>query len=201
MVFPNTRHRLCQWHISKNVNTNISSLYREPGFRDMFSYLLYNCDCENDFEEKWTEMMVTWDCLNVSWLQKLYNLREKWAPAFSRDTFSCNISSSQRSESTNNVFQHMACKTMILTEFVHHFEQNAEKMHEIEVIDNYNCAHGKPRVLVCDSGILKHACKVYTHKIFGLFQDEFLQCVSQKEVQSSHDNTIHMYKIRKEGGD
>ncbi|CAK9149494.1 unnamed protein product [Ilex paraguariensis] len=32
-------------------------------------------------------------------------------------------------------------------------------MSEIEVIDDYNCAHGKPRVLVRDSGILKRWTK------------------------------------------
>ena len=59
----------------------------------------------------------------------------------------------------------MASKTLTLTEFVRHYEQNAEKMHEVEVIDDFNCANGKPRIASRGSGILKHACKAYTQNI------------------------------------
>ena len=38
------------------------------------------------------------------------------------------MKASSRSESTTNVFQHMACKTMRLTEFVHEYEKASKIM-------------------------------------------------------------------------
>lgn len=199
-VLPNTKHRLCQWHISKNAAVNIFGLLHEQGFRNMFNFWMYKCDNESEFEETWKKMVEAWGCSNQSWLLKLYDIRDKWAPAFSRDIFSCNISSSQRSDSTNNVFQHMACKTLALAEFVHHYEKNAEKMREAEVTDDFKCVHGKPTIISRGSGILKHACKVYTNKIFSMFQDEFLQTTSYSVAEHISNDALHLYKIRREDG-
>ncbi|XP_038711714.1 protein FAR1-RELATED SEQUENCE 5-like [Tripterygium wilfordii] len=127
-VFPNTRHRLCEWHIAKNAATNIPQLYGQPEFKNkFFTKLLHGCENEEEFQSTWDKMVQCWDVGSNKWLKRLYELRVKWCPAFSFDTFSAGIRSIQRSESTNNVFHHMACKSMTLTEFVKHYEENARK--------------------------------------------------------------------------
>ena len=51
MVFPNTQHSLCTWHIEKNANQNIPHLYHNLGFKDTsFLVHIYRYRSEKEFE-------------------------------------------------------------------------------------------------------------------------------------------------------
>ncbi|VFQ87215.1 unnamed protein product [Cuscuta campestris] len=101
-VFPNSKHRLCVWHISENSKKHIRDLRNQDGFLDLFDHVLKLCHTIPEFEYYWNRLVTEYSCMNNDWLKKLYNLREKWCPAFSKDFFSAGILSSQRSESTNH---------------------------------------------------------------------------------------------------
>ncbi|KAK9196333.1 hypothetical protein WN943_004461 [Citrus x changshan-huyou] len=62
------------------------------------------------------EMIKKFKLEDHSWLRKLHSLKEKWCPAFSLDTFSANMKSTQRSESTDNVFHDNEAKEVRLEE-------------------------------------------------------------------------------------
>ena len=49
------------------------------------------------------------------------------------------MKASSRSESVNNIFQHMACKTMRLTEFVHEYEKASKNMRVEELEEDFRC--------------------------------------------------------------
>ncbi|XP_019261901.1 PREDICTED: protein FAR1-RELATED SEQUENCE 5-like [Nicotiana attenuata] len=200
-VFPDTCHHLCKWHIDRNAQKNIPQLYWKSGFREKyFDKLLWRCKSESEFELVWQKMIEEWDCGSNSWLQRLYDLREKWCPAFSRSIFFADIKSTQRSESTNRVFTEMACKTMSLTEFVNHYEQRAAEMRDIEATEDYKC-RGTPKLAIDDCRLLKHAATLYTRTIFTRFQHEFLQGISKKVINTEINGTCHTYTILKgEGG-
>lgn len=66
-------------------------------------------------------MIEEWNTGENKWLKRLYERCGKWHPAFTNDTFSAGIRSSQSSESTNSVFQHMTNKSMNLIEFIHQY--------------------------------------------------------------------------------
>ncbi|KAL3730191.1 hypothetical protein ACJRO7_027235 [Eucalyptus globulus] len=166
VVFPNTQHRLCTWHIIQNAIKNIPQLYHKPDFRDKYFFrLMYRCKLEDEFESIWMEMEEEWDTQNNNWLQRLYGLRHKWSSAFGRDIFSCGIRSSQRSESTNNVFQHFSKKTSSLIKFVYYYEEQLKHIREIEIQDDYR-SRGKLKLQVSSNELLEHAAAVYTHTIF-----------------------------------
>lgn len=195
-VFPNTHHRLCPWHIIKNANQNIPQLYHKSGFRDKyFLRLMYRCKSEDEFESTWMEMEEEWGTQNNNWLQRLYGLRHKWSSAFGRDIFLCDIWSSQRSESTNNVFQHISKKTSSLVQFVHYYEEQLNHMRETEIQDDYN-SRGKPKLQVSYNGILIHAASVYTRTIFQKFNEEFLECLSEQISGITFDGSVYLYTIR-----
>ncbi|XP_015168765.1 protein FAR1-RELATED SEQUENCE 5-like [Solanum tuberosum] len=195
-VFPNTCHRLCEWHIDRNAQKNIPQLYWKQGFRNYFDTLLWRCKSESEFEVIWQNMICDWNCADNSWLQKLYDLRKKWCPAFSRSIFSADIKSTQRSESTNRVFTEMTCKTMSITEFLKHYEQRTTEMHDTEATEDYKC-QGKPKLFVEDCGILKHAGSVYSRRIFTRFQHEFLQGTTKKLIHVETIGTCTKYTILK----
>ncbi|KAK3429729.1 hypothetical protein EUGRSUZ_E01219, partial [Eucalyptus grandis] len=199
IVFPNTQHRLCTWHIEKNANKNIPHLYQKSRFKDKyFSRLMYKCKSEDEFESTWRKMQEEWDTENNSWLQRLYDLRHKWSSAFGRDIFSCGIKSSQRSESTNNVFQQFSKKTSTLIQFVHYYEEQLKHMREIENQDDYS-SRGTPRLQISYNGILTHAASVYTRAIFGRFYEEFLQSLSEKISGTTFDGFIYEYTLKCDG--
>ncbi|KAB2599464.1 protein FAR1-RELATED SEQUENCE 5-like [Pyrus ussuriensis x Pyrus communis] len=108
VVFPGTCHHLCTWHISTNATRNIPTLYEIPEFKRLFNKCLNGCQTELEFQHTW--------------------IHEKWCPMFSQDDFSVRIKSTQRSESMNNVFHRMSTKTMTLTEFMLHYEKQANGM-------------------------------------------------------------------------
>ena len=68
-------------------------------------------------------MIRDYNLAGHKWLKSLYEICEKWSHVFSLNIFSANMKASSRSESTDNVFQSMATKTMRLTEFVHEYEK------------------------------------------------------------------------------
>lgn len=48
--------------------------------------------------------------------------------------------------------------------FLYHYEKKNEKMHLVELEDDYRCKHGVPHFKV-RSDILNHVANVYTNKI------------------------------------
>ncbi|XP_040363289.1 protein FAR1-RELATED SEQUENCE 5-like isoform X3 [Rosa chinensis] len=136
-VFPGTQHRLCTWHISKNAGKRIGSYLANPEFKKQFNKCLHGCSTETEFQASWDDMISRYNLGGNSWLEKLYSLREKWCPVFSLDTFSAKIRSTQRSESTNNVFHQISTHTMELIKFVHHYEKKIEEMRLAELEDDY----------------------------------------------------------------
>ena len=123
IVLPDTCHRLCLWQISKNAAENFPRHYGIPKFKSRFNKILYNCEIDTEFESCWEALLRDYNLVGNKWLNSLYENHERWYSAFSHNIFSARIKASSRSESVNNFFQHMACKTMRLKEFVHEYEK------------------------------------------------------------------------------
>ncbi|XP_019174999.1 PREDICTED: protein FAR1-RELATED SEQUENCE 5-like [Ipomoea nil] len=101
-VFSNSNHRLCIWHIGENSKKHIKSLRNKKGFLELFNFLLKYTDTEAEFEFYWTRMMTEYGCHQNVWLNKLYSIREKWCPAFSKEYFS-DVSEWRSRENGENV--------------------------------------------------------------------------------------------------
>ncbi|KAF2285971.1 hypothetical protein GH714_009272 [Hevea brasiliensis] len=81
------------------------------------------------------------------------------------NTMVCNegeFKSSQRSESTNNVLNGIANKSISLTKFVLSFEDVVARWRSEETSEDYNCKKGLPSLTIRNSGILNHAAKTVT---------------------------------------
>ncbi|KAF2324468.1 hypothetical protein GH714_014577 [Hevea brasiliensis] len=108
--------------------------------------------------------------------------------------------SSQRSESTNNVLNGIANKSISLTKFVLSFEDVVARWRSEEASEDYNCKKGLPSLTIRNSGILNHAAKVYTNKIFKLFQNELLNGIATNWSEiACHDN-VYSFEVVGEWG-
>ena len=129
IVFSETRHRLCTWHIAKNAAQQLATYYTRLELKQYYNKYFYGCSNNaTEFEASWVEMIKKFKLEDHSWLRKLYSLKEKWCPAFSLDTFSANTKSTQRSESTDNVSHQISAKTIELITVVWHYDNEANEM-------------------------------------------------------------------------
>lgn len=122
----------------------------------------------------------------------VYNFKQKCF-------FSAGIQSSQCSESTNNVLNGIASKTTCLTKIFLAFEDLVVGWHSIELELDFHCKPGLPSCAIKNSGIMNHGAKIYTHKIFKLFENEFLNGVATTWNEFGSEDHLCNYEVIEEG--
>ncbi|KAK4601355.1 hypothetical protein RGQ29_010777 [Quercus rubra] len=200
VVLPDTCHRLCLWHISKNAAENLPRHYGNPEFKSRFNKILYNCETKIEFQSCWDALLRDYNLVGNKWLSTLYENRERWCSVFSHNIFSCRMKASSRSESTNNVFQHMASKTMRLTEFVHEYEKASKNMRTEELEEDFRCKQGTSFQIVQNCGLLQHASSVYTRTMFKRFELEITSTLGVTHQDVNSDGVSFTYEVIEGGG-
>ncbi|KAG8367783.1 hypothetical protein BUALT_Bualt16G0108600 [Buddleja alternifolia] len=103
-TWPNTCHRLCIWYIYENAAIHLSSVFASfTNFSKDFSSCIYDYEEEEDFVNAWKEMLRTYGLETNEWLERLFNIRKKWALVYGRQSFCADLTTTQRSESMNSV--------------------------------------------------------------------------------------------------
>ncbi|XP_057247414.1 protein FAR1-RELATED SEQUENCE 5-like [Beta vulgaris subsp. vulgaris] len=190
-AFPTSRHRLCLWHLSQNANQQFGLMKADKEYKNIFHKCLSGCITTTEFEQTWTTMTTKYKLEDDRWFNRLYNLKEKWCTAFSKDFFSAGILSSQRSESANHAIGFKASKTTSLSDFFSIFQQTIIRWRRQEERDDFDCTKGVPKSDLCMSPLLKHAALVYTHTLFRDFEDEFKHAMASAiELVGTQGNTL-----------
>nr|GLL44724.1 protein FAR1-RELATED SEQUENCE 5-like [Ipomoea trifida] len=111
--------------------------------------VLYNEGCvnENEFENCWKSMVSKYGLEDHALFRRLYELKEKWCTALSKDFFSAGTLTSQRSESTNHAIGFNAKKTTSLMQFYKIFKETVKrwtKFAKSEIWDRSHIESGRP---------------------------------------------------------
>ncbi|XP_024990577.1 protein FAR1-RELATED SEQUENCE 5-like [Cynara cardunculus var. scolymus] len=179
IAFPESKHRLCMWHITKKLNSKISNyLQHRTPFVSEFNKLVWNVHLAPDeFEMKWLNMMDLYGLHGDSRFDELYEIRESWIPAYYKDYhMSGLIKTTSRSESINGFFNVYAYFWHDLVIFLRSFDN---------AIESQRTTHGSlvvttkstvPR-LVSSCKLEAHAAEVYTRTIFFEVQKELRKAV------------------------
>ncbi|XP_044479705.1 protein FAR-RED IMPAIRED RESPONSE 1-like isoform X2 [Mangifera indica] len=122
IVFPNTRHRWCLWHIMKKLPEKLRGYCEYEHIKFSLQNIVYDSLTSDEFEERWNKFIDKYNLLNNAWLLGLYNERRRWVPAFLKDTFWAGMSTTQRSESMHSFFDGYVNSKTTLKQFVEQYE-------------------------------------------------------------------------------
>ncbi|XP_023633375.1 protein FAR1-RELATED SEQUENCE 5 [Capsella rubella] len=154
-VFPETKQRLCVWHIYQNAAKKLSHIFHGvEQFAMDLSKCVYDHEEEEDWLFAWSDMLKKHNLTENKWLKNLFELREKWAMVYGRHTFTADMRSYD-----------LLC-------FFEHYERVLEDRRYKELIADFNMMHTSP-VLSATVEMLQHAEEVYTPEVFSLFQKQY----------------------------
>ncbi|KAL4385753.1 hypothetical protein GQ457_15G014850 [Hibiscus cannabinus] len=194
-VLPKTTHHFCMWHIEKKFPEILSHVYHQNAdFKKEFSSCIHNTLTPDEFEDSWMRVIQTYNLQGNSWLEKIYSIREKWVPAFLRNTFCAGMSTTQRSESLNKFFKDYVNANTSVSKFVLKFEEALNDRYNKEREKNFKTINSKPILKTLYPMEAEASC-IYTRKLFRMFQDELIH--AQKYVADRADVTggVKVYKV------
>ncbi|XP_042516105.1 protein FAR1-RELATED SEQUENCE 5-like [Macadamia integrifolia] len=107
VVLPETYHRFCVWQIYQNALVHhLTTVFGgSKSFDKDFSNCIFEHEEEEDFIQAWESMLDKYDLRGNTWLQKLFEEKEKWALAYGRVAFCADMKSTQFSESMYSVLR------------------------------------------------------------------------------------------------
>ncbi|XP_035543634.1 protein FAR-RED ELONGATED HYPOCOTYL 3-like [Juglans regia] len=197
-VFPETRHRLCLWHILKKVPEKLGSYaaYRS-GLKTQLMKCVYDTQTIEEFEKCWAEFLNTYDLHENPWLKSLYVEREHWVPVFLKEHFWAGMSTTQRSESMNAFFDGYVHSKTNLKEFVDQFDSALKKKIENE---NHAEFQSLSQVIPCvsRSPIEKKFQELYTNAKFREVQQQVIGVLDLDPCLRTSDGVMKSYLVEDE---
>ncbi|KAJ1279460.1 hypothetical protein BS78_04G158700 [Paspalum vaginatum] len=199
-VFPNTCHRIAHWHIQKSAHSRLGALNVSKDFNKMFTKCLQGCDSETEFEETWSQMLLEFKLQDNKWLKKLYKLKRKWCSALNKCTFDGGVEYEPQCDSMSNIFNSVADKLISLSAIAIAVDKQTEDWRGKELDEDTRCLQKPPACIIKHSDILNHAAKVYTHRIYKLFETDFLDgCGATKFKELPCEDNTHRFEMTMQG--
>lgn len=143
VVFPDTIHRLCLWHVINRYQPLINELYArftKENFKEKFNSVVHHPLTTGEFETAWSMLLTEFGLESDPTLQTMYAIREDWVPCYFKDDYCGTMSSTQRSESVNHIVKkchvdantplHLFAKQMM--KFIHRRKMD-------EATETYGC--------------------------------------------------------------
>ncbi|XP_037468064.1 protein FAR1-RELATED SEQUENCE 5-like [Triticum dicoccoides] len=82
-IFPNTKHRLCMWHILMKLPEKVGPILRNnEDFKPKFMACVCGSETPDEFESRWSSIISEFGLEDNEWLKEKYDLRQSWIPAY-----------------------------------------------------------------------------------------------------------------------
>ncbi|KAG6477257.1 hypothetical protein ZIOFF_066510 [Zingiber officinale] len=147
------------------------------------------------FESCWLALIEKFDLGENSWLQLLFDIRQKWVPAYVKDVFTAEVSFTQKPESLVNFFEkYFNTKTSLLV-LASLLEQAMAGWYEREALEDLASSYTRP-ILSTPSNMLKQVVDIYTRTIFDVFQEEFVESLGYL-IDKIDDGVICKFNVTK----
>ncbi|KAL4393338.1 hypothetical protein AHAS_Ahas02G0042000 [Arachis hypogaea] len=191
-IFPNATHRLCGWHIQKNVMANIKS----KGFSDDFRRWLYAPWHPDEFEEYWKNMIKKYGLEENEWVLNEYQKRKSWASAYLRDKFCAEFRTTSRSEGINNFIKRFIGIHQSLLDLVQNLEYALRDYRHNELVSQFKTVYGEPMLTTRLAALELCAVNFYTWEMFGKVKTEIEGVVALDVINEENISTIVVLKVK-----
>nr|XP_020176599.2 protein FAR1-RELATED SEQUENCE 5-like [Aegilops tauschii subsp. strangulata] len=170
MVFPDSTHRCCKWHVFRVARTKLGKMLgKDEPFAKAFYGCINDSDTVEEFEERWKQMVESFGVADKKHLKNMWDSREMWAPVYFRNKFFPFTGTTGRSEGLNSYFKTLNHHGDSVWTFVQQFELCQELMLDRE--DNAGFINEATRPpLWGNYNIEKQAADFYTREVFSKFQ-------------------------------
>ncbi|KAF7139329.1 hypothetical protein RHSIM_Rhsim07G0159000 [Rhododendron simsii] len=172
-ALPNTFHRYCIWHIVNKFSQKIDALSYKQHYDD-FKKCIWNSESPQEFEIRWAEVVQKAKLSDNEWLKAMYDIRDRWIPAYTKHIFSAHMTSSQRAEISHSFFKKYVSKENSMLDFVTRFNRALSKLRHNELDLDHKDINEKP-VLKSSWLMENRMSELYTRNVFHKFQEEFFQ--------------------------
>ncbi|XP_073362873.1 protein FAR1-RELATED SEQUENCE 5-like [Aegilops tauschii subsp. strangulata] len=177
-VFPDVWHRICTWHIEKNMKIHLSHKSLKE-----FRTLLYYSTSTATFEERWHAFSKRWQSeKTVTWLRRMYKKRRLWAAAYLTEGFWLGMKSNQRSKSLNSCLHLHLDGEMTLVDMILHYENAVVRIRENEARDDCTASQSLPVPVTSSRELEIAASHVFTPANFYMLQAD-LRKIGGMEIE------------------
>jgi zinc finger SWIM domain-containing protein 3 len=189
---------LCTWHLMQNALKHVGHLLRgENGFRSDLNACFKVWGEKEEFLVAWDELLHKHNACDNSWLKRLFEVKEKWAKAYVKMSFSAGMTSTQLSESLNADLKDYLQSDYDIVKFFTHFERLLNDKRYKELQAEYNLRQKLPKIKM-SSTMLIQATNIYTSQPFLKFQkqyEDFQGAYIKEHIErhSSHDYVVSIY--------
>ena len=87
VVMPSTQHWWCLWHNMQNLPKRLGSYKTYKDFISDLKDMIYDNLCGEEFERRWTALVLKYELGLNAWLIYMYEHRRMWVPAYHNDNF------------------------------------------------------------------------------------------------------------------
>jgi hypothetical protein len=144
--------------------------------------------------KKWNELLTEYGLENNSWMLNLYDLRKKWVVVY-RDSFTADMTLTQRSEGMNNVLKKRFHRKLVLSEFLVECDKVFAILRENELDEDFNSRMKNLVIFTQNLPLLKTAAKSYTQRMYSEFEEEFKRQFSYSCKLLQNDGSISTFMV------
>jgi MULE transposase domain/FAR1 DNA-binding domain len=139
IVYPQTRHLLCIYHLLENVKKKAKAKLRGDMAKSFITdfYIMRNSHSKEQFDLKYREMLTKYEPCQSYLENRLYSSRRYWARYEIAKIFTAGIESTQRVESINGIIKKMVDRGTLLKELVKAIENELDKEAQYTRIKDY----------------------------------------------------------------
>ena len=162
VVFPNSRHRLCSWHLHQNARVHV----KDPKFLEEFNKLMYSNYTPEQFESEWKRVVDSYGVSKDKWVIKTYKLKRMWASSYMRDHFVCGVRTTSICEGVNSFIRKYVQNKNSLVDFLHNFGRAVKDYRHNELLADFKSFYYKPVLTTSLPGFEREASEIFTFKKF-----------------------------------
>ncbi|KAF7151809.1 hypothetical protein RHSIM_Rhsim02G0105500 [Rhododendron simsii] len=187
-ALPNTFYRYCICHIVSKFSEKIGALAYKEHYEEFKKYI-WKSESPEEFDATWAYIVGKSNLSSHQWLQSMYEIRDRWVPAYTKHIFSAHMTSSQRAEISHAFFKRYMSDKNSMYEFVTRFDRALACLRHNELDSDHKDINEKP-VLKASYLMEKKISELYTLHSFKKFQEEIFQIgayvLTIKELPSTY---------------